>query len=99
MLKAVVDGARAGNVSVSLCGDMAGDPSLTLILMGLGLRELSMDPDRIPLVKAVVRGSSLAEAEELAAQALTLDDEIGIGELVRTRLGNRFADVIERTSD
>ncbi|HSZ82710.1 MAG TPA: phosphoenolpyruvate--protein phosphotransferase [Polyangia bacterium] len=97
MLKAVVDGARAGNVSVSLCGDIAGDPSLTLILIGLGLRELSMDPDRIPLVKAVVRGSSLAEAEELAAQALALDDEVEIGELVRTRLGDRFVDVIEKT--
>ena len=91
MLKSVVDAVRIRRVSLSLCGDMAGDPALTWILMGLGLRELSMDPDRIPLVKAVVRGSSLAEAEELTAQALTLDSAIEIGDLVRSRICDRFA--------
>lgn len=91
MLKFVVDAARVGRVSLSLCGDMAGDPTLTWILIGLGLRELSMDPDRIPLVKAVVRGSSLAEAEELTAQALTLDSTVEIRELVRSRIFDRFA--------
>lgn len=95
MVKSVVEAARAGRVSLSLCGDMAGDPSLTWILIGLGLRELSMDPDRIPLVKAVVRGSSLAEAEEVAALALTLDDEVEIAELLRTRIGDRFAEQID----
>lgn len=95
MLKAIVDAARVAQVSLSLCGDMAGDPSLTWILMGLGLRELSMDPDRIPLVKAVVRGSSLAEAEEVAALALALDNEVEIAELLRTRLGDRFAEEID----
>jgi phosphoenolpyruvate-protein kinase (PTS system EI component) len=74
---------------------MAGDPFLTWILMGLGLRELSMDPDRIPLVKAVVRGSSLAEATQLATEALGLDDEVEIRALVSERLGARFADEID----
>ena len=95
-LKSLVEAARAAGIPISICGDMAGDPFLTWILIGLGLRELSMDPDRIPLVKAVVRGSSLVEAEELATEALRLDDEVEIGELVRSRLGERFAAVIER---
>ncbi len=95
ILKFVVDAARVGRVSLSLCGDMAGDPTLTWILMGLGLRELSMDPDRIPLVKAVVRGSSLAEAEEMTAQALALDSVVDIGELVRSRISDRFAAEID----
>ncbi|HET6149197.1 MAG TPA: phosphoenolpyruvate--protein phosphotransferase [Polyangia bacterium] len=95
MLKLVVDAARTARVSLSICGDMAGDPSLTWILIGLGLRELSMDPDRIPLVKAVVRGSSLAEAEEVTAQALALDSEVEIADLLRVRLGDRFAEEID----
>jgi len=95
MLKLVVDAARIARVSLSICGDMAGDPSLTWILIGLGLRELSMDPDRIPLVKAVVRGSSLAEAEEVTAQALALDSEVAIADLLRVRLGDRFAEEID----
>ena len=80
MLKLVIDAARAARVSLSLCGDMAEDSSLTWILAGLGLRELSMDPDRIPLVKAVVRGSSLAEAEDLAGRASMLDSPVEIAD-------------------
>ena len=95
MLKSTVDAARAAKVPISLCGDMAGDPFLTWILMGLGLRDLSMDPDRIPLVKAVVRGSTLAEATQLATEALALDDEVQIRALVSERLGGRFADEID----
>jgi phosphotransferase system enzyme I (PtsI) len=95
LLKSVIDAARVARVSLSICGDMAGDPSLTWILIGLGLRELSMDPDRIPHVKAVVRGSSLAEAEELTTQALALDSEVEIADLLRMRLGDRFAEEID----
>jgi phosphotransferase system enzyme I (PtsI) len=94
-LRALAQAARAAGVAISICGDMAGNPFLTWILLGLGFRELSMDPDRIPLVKAVVRGSSLAEAETLAADALALESEIEVCELVRNRLGDRFAAELE----
>jgi phosphotransferase system enzyme I (PtsI) len=89
-LKFMVDAAAASGIPISICGDMAGDPFLTWILMGLGLRDLSMDPERIPLVKAVVRGSSLVEAQDLANEALGLDSEVEIGNLVRRKLGDRF---------
>jgi phosphotransferase system enzyme I (PtsI) len=94
-LRALAEAARAAGVAISICGDMAGNPFLTWILLGLGFRELSMDPDRIPLVKAVVRGSCLAEAETLATDALALESEIEVGELVRNRLGDRFAAELE----
>ena len=89
-LKSLVDMARAAGAPISICGDMAGDPFLTWILIGLGFRELSMDRDRIPLVKAVVRGSSVAEAEALVREALALEDEGQVGELLRSRLEDRF---------
>lgn len=90
-LKSLVEVARAACVPISICGDLAGNPFLTWVLIGLGYRELSMESDLIPLVKAVVRGSSLAEAEALAVEALELESEVEIGELVRGRLGDRFA--------
>ena len=94
-LKSLVDMARAAGAPISICGDMAGDPFLTWILIGLGFRELSMDRDRIPLVKAVVRGSSVAEAEALVREALALEDEGRVGELLRSRLEDRFAIELE----
>jgi phosphotransferase system enzyme I (PtsI) len=89
-LKALVEMAAAAGVPISMCGDMAGDPFMTWVLMGLGFRELSMDRDRIPLVKAVVRGSSVAEAEAFVREALEMDDENQIAERLRGRLEGRF---------
>jgi phosphoenolpyruvate-protein kinase (PTS system EI component) len=54
-----------------------------------------MDPDRIPLVKAVVRGSSLVEAEELTARALQLESENETVDLVRSAIAGRFPDELE----
>ena len=90
LLKTVIDAARLVGVPLSICGDMASDPMLTWILVGLGLRELSMDPSSIPLVKSVVRASNMAEAEALAAEALTLESEVQVGELVGRRMTERL---------
>jgi phosphotransferase system enzyme I (PtsI) len=95
MLKEVVAAARAARVPVSICGDMAGDPFLTWVLIGLGFRELSMDRDRVPLVKAIVRGSSIAEAEAFVRDALALEHEGEIADLLRSRLEARFAAEID----
>src|SRR6185312_11077137 len=94
-LKELVAAAGAAGVPISICGDMAGDPFLTWVLVGLGFRELSMDRDRIPLVKAVVRGSSIDETEAFVREALAMEDENDIIELLRGRLEGRFAAAIE----
>jgi len=94
-LKSVADVARTAEIPISICGDMAGDPFLTWVLIGLGYRELSMDPDRISLVKEVVRGSSLRDAETLAAEVLALESEVETIALVRARIGDRFAAAME----
>lgn len=94
-LKQLADMARAADVPISICGDMAGDPFLTWILLGLGFRDLSMDPDRIPLVRAVVLGSSLVEAEGVATQALQLESEVEAVDLVRNTIADRFPEELE----
>jgi phosphotransferase system enzyme I (PtsI) len=95
MLKAMVEMADAARAPISICGDMAGDPFLTWMLIGLGFRELSMDRDRIPLVKAVVRGSTLAEAEAFVREALAMEDVNEVAERLRTRLDGRFESELE----
>jgi len=78
LISQVVRVAQQNNVSVSLCGEMAGDIRYTVLLLGLGLRELSMNAVLIPAVKQVIRSVSFAEAERLIAPVLNLDtaDEI-----------------------
>lgn len=61
---------------VAVCGDVAGDPSLTWVLLGLGVRDLSMAAGHLDAVRASVRGTSGADAARLAAEALAADSEV-----------------------
>lgn len=90
-LRALADTADTAAIPLSICGDMAGNPFLTWILIGLGFRNLSMDAHSIPLVKAVVRGSSLAEAQALVAEALEMETQANVADLLENRVGLRFA--------
>jgi phosphoenolpyruvate-protein phosphotransferase (PTS system enzyme I) len=98
-IKQVLDAASLADKPVSLCGDMAGDPALTWILVGLGLTDLSMAPRQIPAVKAVIRASSLAEMRDLASQALSLRSEVEVQALVtgimHARFGAELGDLLE----
>jgi phosphotransferase system enzyme I (PtsI) len=94
-LRALSDTAQTAGIPVSICGDMAGNPFLTWILIGLGFRDLSMDAHSLPLVKAVVRGSSLAEAEALVAEALELETQVEVAEMLERKVGQRFESEIE----
>jgi len=70
MIRKCVEAAVANNIFVSVCGQMGGDPMLTPLLLGLGVHELSMSPESIPVVRRVIRSLSRHEAEEAAARAL-----------------------------
>jgi phosphoenolpyruvate-protein phosphotransferase len=66
----VVAAGHAAGRTVGVCGEMASDPRLALLLVGLGVDELSMNPATIPDVKVALAEHSLGEAQELAHQAL-----------------------------
>ncbi len=70
LLRMVCDAAKAQNIEVSLCGEMAGDPLCFLILLGLGLTEMSMNPFSIPRVKKLTRSVTFRQAKELLDRAL-----------------------------
>jgi phosphotransferase system enzyme I (PtsI) len=89
-LRQIVVAAERFGCPVAMCGDMAGDALLTWVLIGLGLRNLSMAPRQIPVVKSIVRSTNLPEAERLLAQALTMATETEIEELVYTDMRKRF---------
>ena len=97
MLKQIVAASRAANKPLSICGDMAGEAGFVWILLGLGFRDLSMAPRHIPTVKSVIRSSFLHEAELLTQQALELDSEREVEQLVLGAMGERFAPEMEGT--
>ncbi len=66
--------AREG-VECSLCGEMAGEPIYTLLLIGLGLRSFSMAPNNNTEIKKHVRGCTAVKAERVARRALTYDTD------------------------
>lgn len=70
-LKQVCAAATEAGIDVSLCGEMAGEPMYLAVLMGVGLKELSMNHPCIPRVKRVLRNLSYTDAEKLVAKLMT----------------------------
>jgi phosphotransferase system enzyme I (PtsI) len=68
----VQEAARAAGKPLAVCGEMAADPALFLLLLGLGIREFSMGPRSVPLLKEVARCASAADASRMARAALSL---------------------------
>ncbi|MCI0341355.1 MAG: phosphoenolpyruvate--protein phosphotransferase, partial [Planctomycetales bacterium] len=71
MIRDVIAVGREHGVSVSMCGEICGDLTFTILLLGLGLREFSLAPALIPDVKLVVRSIGLRVAEEVADRVFT----------------------------
>lgn len=72
LIRTVRRAAARHRIPVSLCGEMASDPALVGLLVGLGLTEFSMTPGAIPIVRHVIEELNAAEAKRLAGHALRL---------------------------
>jgi phosphotransferase system enzyme I (PtsP) len=73
-LNIVAEGARQEGVKVGICGELAGDPEGAVLLLAMGYDILSMNATSLPKVKQALRSVSRAEARELLAEVLQLDD-------------------------
>jgi phosphotransferase system enzyme I (PtsI) len=70
LIRGVVEAAHNNNIWVGVCGEMAGEPLFTPLLLGMGIDELSAASSSLPRVKEVIRRLTLREAQELAAASL-----------------------------
>ena len=82
-VKHVIDSARAATKEVTICGEMAGNPACTELLLGLGARSLSVTPGEILEIKQVLSGITMPKAEKLAAAVLELGTVREIEALMR----------------
>ncbi|GIW86120.1 MAG: phosphoenolpyruvate-protein phosphotransferase [Isosphaeraceae bacterium] len=94
LLQVVVEAARPRGVPVNVCGMMGGDPLYTSLLLGLGLRQLSMPPHQLLEVKRVVRAIDMGEAEALARELLTLDTADAVQRRLRDELARLAPDAL-----
>jgi phosphotransferase system enzyme I (PtsI) len=69
LISEVITAGEAENTDVSMCGEMAADPLMVPVLVGLGLRRFSMNPQAVPVVRALIRQLSYREAGQIARQA------------------------------
>ncbi|MGH7177298.1 MAG: phosphoenolpyruvate--protein phosphotransferase [Tepidisphaeraceae bacterium] len=75
LIRDVVRAAQRANISVSVCGEMAGEPLYTLLLLGFGLNNFSMNGPDIPEIKKIVRSTTTDHARQVARRVMSLDSE------------------------
>jgi phosphotransferase system enzyme I (PtsI) len=90
LIQRTVDVAAQGEIEVAVCGEMASQPLMAFALLGLGVRQMSVAPRSVPLVKRIVRSVTASHAKLAASAAL----RARTAEEARHELARRLADVI-----
>jgi phosphotransferase system enzyme I (PtsI) len=90
LIKLTIDNAHAHGVPVGMCGEMAGDPLATVVLLGLGLDSFSMGAIGIPPIKRIIRSVGAMEAETFVRSLLPMRSGGEIESAVRKWMEERF---------
>ena len=94
LLKMIADAARANDIWVGVCGEMAGDIALIPLLLGLGMDELSAGATLVPRVKRAVQSLTIPECRQLVDEALELQTPSEILALCLELAGKRYGDLL-----
>lgn len=93
LISEIVQAGDGAGIDVSMCGETAADPLMVPVLVGLGLRKLSMSPQALPVVRNLVRHLSYREAAHIARSALDLSTAREVEEYLLERLAILFAKI------
>ena len=91
LIKMTVDAGKKAGIPVSICGEVGGDPVATIVLLGLGLEELSMSPASIPIVKKVIRNVEIKEAKKMIETILKMGSGTDINNYLENWFNGRFS--------
>jgi phosphotransferase system enzyme I (PtsI) len=83
LIRDVVRAARRGEIPVSCCGESAADLDYALLLIGLGLRTLSVTASSIPRLKRMIRSVKVPQCEKIARHAIALDSDVQVAAFLR----------------
>lgn len=76
LIRGIIEAGRDAGIGVAMCGEMAGEWALGVLLLGMGLRLFSVPPGAVPEMKSLLPGVSVAEAEEAANEVLRMRDPL-----------------------
>ncbi len=93
MIKQVADVSKDKGIGVFMCGEMAATPHHIPLLLGMGMDELSMNPQSIPQIKRVIRSLDAKDARSFVRDALKKKTARGVFELARDAFGDTLAEV------
>jgi len=83
LLRNVIHDANKAKIDLSICGEVASDPEFIMLLLGMGVRTLSLAPPMIPEIKQIVRSVTLRECNHLARKVATMDSQRQIKNYLR----------------
>jgi len=86
LIRMTIDAAQKRQVSTNLCGQMSGSPTYTMLLLGLGLRQLSVPPSAIPEIKKVCRSVTIDQCEAVSHRAMTMENARDIARYLKEEL-------------
>jgi phosphotransferase system enzyme I (PtsI) len=95
LIAMTIESGQGGKVRVGMCGEMAADISLTPLLLGMGMRELSVSTSQVARVKEAVRRLALQECQDLWAKAQRLTHAADIRKLSLQLAESRYPDLFE----
>jgi len=93
LIHKTIEAARENGVSVSVCGEMAGNPLGAILLVGMGVYELSMSPVLVPEVKVSIRSIAINDAREAAREALAAETHQEVLEILKDRFESEMSDL------
>jgi phosphotransferase system enzyme I (PtsI) len=93
LIAQVLSAGDAEGTEVSMCGEMAADPLMVPVLVGLGLRKFSMNPQAVPVIRALIRQLSYRESVHMARQALKMVTARDVEEYLLERLAISLAKI------
>lgn len=93
LIESIIENGHKAGIWVGMCGEMAGDITMTLILLGLGLDEFSTSPINIPEIKRIIRSVTMRQAKEIAKKAITLSTGKEIADYAKEKLKELVPDL------
>jgi phosphotransferase system enzyme I (PtsI) len=94
LLDMVIKASQTRNIAVNVCGEMSGDPIYTLLLLGLGLRQLSATPHSIPEIKKVIRSVTIEEANRVAQEVMRFETARDVNNYLREQTRRILPEVV-----